>query len=215
MPSPRITRHKRPKPPLPPRARELCELMTGEGLGLQQCADRMRIKLNTARTYYRLPVFNAYRLQCLAEIRNAEEAKSLHVAIGIRDKSAKKPSAAHGRVAIEAMRYIDGEKAGGVTVNVGVGVSVQPGYLVDVTGHQVGAEQILRRARSSRSLLDATPDAADAVVIDEEAPEPAASPQRREADHLFHGPSHGSAALMNVPSARVPGDQPADGAVKD
>ncbi len=69
-----------------------------------------------------------------------------------------KKSAAGGRVRFEAMRYMDGATAGGVTVNVGVTANIQPGYVVDVGEHAAAAPAILRRSGSSDSILDLEPE---------------------------------------------------------
>ena len=157
MPSPRAPTYKKPKPALPPRARELAELIAVEGLSLKDGAVRMGIGYNTARTYFRLPAFNGYRLQCLAEVRNGEQGRNLKVAINLRDEGAKEPSAAHKRVAIEAMRFIE-DRDGPANVNVNVGVGVQnitPGYRIVVPEeYYAKARDILRRSGSTTNALD-------------------------------------------------------------
>jgi len=190
MPSPRVSHYKKGVPGLPKRARALCELMVEEGLGLKEAGVRMGIKPNTARTYFRLPSFNAYRLQCLAEIRNGEQGKNLRVAMTLRDEGAKKAASSHRKVAIEAMRFIenrDGPASVSVSVGVGVGVNLQPGYLVDATGYtNEQRERILKQARSTRAIADVGGDYTERV-IEGDPVETAPPPQRAPAASVEPG----------------------------
>ncbi len=169
MPSPRpqrqISAHAFPpaarrSADLPPRARQLIELMVWEGITRDEAAARMGIARDTGRRYHDKPGARRYFMALLDELRDSERARNFHSAKGIRDDGEMKKSAAGGRVRIEAMRYMDGETAGGVTVNVGVTTNIQPGYVVDVGEHAATAPAILRQARSSDSILDleAEPD---------------------------------------------------------
>ena len=178
MPSPRITRHKKPKPSLPPRARELAEKMA-EGASWEEAATAMGIARSTARTYRKLPAFKSQYLGVLAELRDGERGKNLRTLVEIRDspKLKDRAGAAGARARIDAVRVLEGEP-GGLTVNVGVGINANfsAGYLVDVTQHGAEAERILKQARSTRSLGR---DGGDSVerVIEHDGAETAPTPQ--------------------------------------
>jgi hypothetical protein len=170
MPSPRpprpITRRHfrgaggRKAVPLPPRARQLIELMVighrGSGpLPMEQAAAIMGIKIPTARDYFRRPGAVAYYDQLVTDMRTGERARNVRVAIDIRDDRAMSESAAGNRVRLEAARYIDGEPAnGGVTVNVGINNQVSPGYVIDVSSVGPDVAAALAKAGSHANVLD-------------------------------------------------------------
>jgi hypothetical protein len=84
-------------------------------------------------------------------LRTGERPKSIHRIAELRDKAESE------RVSLEAAKYLDsGDRQAGITVNVGVGVSVQsaPGYLVDTSGYDPAAvARVLARSGSRTSIL--------------------------------------------------------------
>jgi hypothetical protein len=101
---------------VPARVAKLVDLMIwGDpdtdtpALSLDEAARKLSIKLKSAREYLRHPTARAHYLANLAQLRDSERARNLHTAIGIRDSSAKEESAAHRRVAVEAMHFLEGE----------------------------------------------------------------------------------------------------------
>jgi hypothetical protein len=153
-----------------------------EGVPWKNAATQMSIGQNTARTYRGYPAFKGYYLNCLAEIRDGERDRNLMTAVEIRDDETMKRSAAGGRVRIEAARFIEG-RDGGIDVNVnvglGIGVNVEPGYMVDVSGHVEAAQDIIGRAKTrAPTVIDAEP-----------LPQPQRIARRRiSAEPAFRGP---------------------------
>jgi hypothetical protein len=191
MPSPRpprtITRRdfrapaigKRKVQDIPPRARQLIELMTWENLRLDEAAARMGIKSSTARQYHALPGSRRYYLQILDRMRESELARNLHTAVEIRDDGTMKASAAGNRARIESMRFLEHRDQASVTFNANIGINNVPGYQVGISQeHADAAVQLLKKAGSIRRIegvvaVEGTKDVADAEVI-EEAPGSAA-----------------------------------------
>jgi hypothetical protein len=198
----------------PPRAKQLVELMTlgppdgRPAMTLPDAAVAMGIKIGTARAYMHLPASRHLFMQLCTAIREGEIPANLRAAIEIRDSKKMAESAAGNRARIEAARYIErgGDKAGGVTVNVGVGIqtNITPGYRVVIPeAYAKASEQILKQARSTRNVIDG--DVAEGVVVDESASPERGTPTAddvidRDADqrpasshgpepfHLFQGP---------------------------
>jgi hypothetical protein len=151
-----------------PKAKQLVELVTlgppdgsRPALTLPEAAAAMGIKIGTARKYLHLPVSRQYFLQLCAAIREGEIPANLRAAIEIRDDP-KLKSAAGARARIEAARYIErgGDKAQGVTLNLGMAIgvnggSIEPGYMVTIPADYADASrEILRKAGSTRDVLD-------------------------------------------------------------
>lgn len=189
MPSPRVPTYRKPKPALPPRARELAERMA-EGATWKEAAAAMGIGHTTARTYRQYPAFKPHYLATLAEMRDGERGRNLKVATVLRDEGAKEASAAHRRVAIDAMRFIeDRDGPANVNVNVGLGVNVAPGYIVDVSQYAAQSERILKQARSTGSITDDRGDSLERVVEHDEAE---TAPAPKTAPATPGGPAFGS-----------------------
>lgn len=193
----------------PPRARQLVELMTlgppdgsRPGMTLPEAAAAMGIKNGTARSYLHLPASRQMFLQFCAAIREGEIPANLRAAIEIRDNKAMKASAAGSRAIIEAARYIErgGDKAQGVTVNVNTAIGVatiSPGYMVSISEDQMeAARKLLKRAHSTRSVLE---DVAGSPppVIDHDGADVPASPQSHPADSA--GPAFGHQNVEQYP----------------
>jgi hypothetical protein len=142
---------------MPPRAKQLVELMvygdpekTGEGpLTFDAAMAAMGIGRRTANGYRNHPRARSYFLELCDRLREGEMPRNLHTAIGIRDDDKMALSAAGNRVRIEASRFIEG-RDGGVIINnnVGVGVNVTPGYMMDLGAFADAA--LLRQAGSTR-----------------------------------------------------------------
>jgi len=80
------------------------------------------------------------------KLRKAESARNPVVAAAIRDRGlADGASAADRKVALEAARYLDGDKSdrGGTTNNFN-GPTVIAGYVIDLSGESEGPRQISR-----------------------------------------------------------------------
>jgi hypothetical protein len=133
---------KRQVPDLPARGRQLIDLMTfgpddgsSPPMTIHEAAAHMGITLKFARSYFRHHGARRYYMQLLQEMQDSERARNLHTVVGIRDDASLKETAAGQKVRLEAVRHLDGEKQGGagVTVNLGIGVQVTPGYVIDLS----------------------------------------------------------------------------------
>ena len=101
---------------LPRRVKQLIELMVwGDPaadlapMSVTEAARHMKISNATANGYLRHAGGRAHYLACLAQLRDSERARNLHTAIGIRDDSEMKKSAAGNRVRLESARFLEGE----------------------------------------------------------------------------------------------------------
>ncbi len=92
MPSPRkgMTRPGAP-PPLPPRARELADLIRN-GFNWKAAAAEMKISIPTAKTYKSLPAFTAY----LATGQTAEKPRAAGSVTMVRDDEGRTVAAIDG-----------------------------------------------------------------------------------------------------------------------
>lgn len=129
----------RPKNPAPAkmglsdRVRQGVELMVTEGLNMTDAAKAIGMSYRKFSEAMRNPVVVQHYKARINDIRSGELARNLHGAVAIRDKGiAKEASAADSRVALEAMRYIDGE-AGAGGRGAQVNISITPGYAVDLS----------------------------------------------------------------------------------
>ena len=101
---------------LPRRVKQLIELMVwGDPdadvapMSVTEAARYMKISNVTAKGYLRHAGGRAHYLACLTQLRDSERARNLHTAIGIRDDSEMKKSAAGNRVRLESARFLEGE----------------------------------------------------------------------------------------------------------
>lgn len=94
-------------------------------------------------------VMKHYREQ-LDVLRTGERPRSIAKIAALRDNAGSE------RVQLEAAKYLDtGDQARGVTVNVGVGVQVQPGYQVSIPSDMADAgRQMLKLSGSHANVLD-------------------------------------------------------------
>ena len=175
-------------------------------MSLEEAAAAMGIKIGTAREYMHRPNARSYFLQLCTALREGELPANIRAAIAVRDDKKLQGSAAGSRAIIEAAKYIEsgGKESGGLNINVGVGLGINgaaigPGYVVAISQEDVaGAEQVLRQARSTRSLLDESPatviegHATDAIEV---APSPEGHSAASPGLQLFRGPVGGFAPL--------------------
>lgn len=180
----------------PPRAKQLVELLTlgpADGrpaMTLPEAAAHMGVKIGTARAYLHLPASRQLFLQLCTAIREGEIPANLRVAVEIRDDPNLK-SAAGARAKIEAARYIErgGDKAQGVTVNLGMqigvnGGNIAPGYLVGIPEEYASAgRRLLQKARSTRDVLDRD-GAVEGTIIDEAVPEASVASETLSVDSV-------------------------------
>jgi hypothetical protein len=129
-------------------------VMVDEGLGRQEAAKRAGLADRSAREAFAKPAVKAEYARLLEVFRTSERSRNLHAGIKLRDEAKSE------RVRLEAAKWLHGEHLpGGATVNVGVGVLVQPGYVLDLRED----EESLRRDREARlahirQTLDITPE---------------------------------------------------------
>lgn len=132
------------------------DLMVFEGATRPAAAKTVGLADNSLRLAFRNPQVMRHHSEQLEVLRTSLRARALHQIDHLSQYAVSE------RVQLDASKHLDGgDKGAGVTVNVGLGVNVAPGYMVDVTGHQSGAQQILDQARSRRNLLtdnDVVPD---------------------------------------------------------
>lgn len=115
----------------------LVEAMVFEGLSRQDAAKKVSMTDRAAR--YALndrAVMVAYRQQ-LQILRESEKPKSVHRLAALRDQEKSL------KVSLEASKFLAADEHSGPTINLGVNVNVQPGYVVDLSRHGEQARQIL------------------------------------------------------------------------
>lgn len=119
----------------------LVEAMVYEGLSRPDAAKQVGMTDRAAR--YALSdrnVMLAYQ-NCLQILRESEKPKSIHRLAALRDQNESK------KVSLEASKFLATDEHAGQTINVGVSVRVQPGYIVDVSKHAERSRQILEENR--------------------------------------------------------------------
>ena len=125
-----------------------------DGLPLtrQEAAKKVGIADVTLRNALANPLVLKHYNREIEVLRTGERPKSIHRIAELRDKAESE------RVSLEAAKYLDsGDKQGGITVNVGVGVAVQsaPGYLVDTSRYDPAqVARTLARAGSRTSIIE-------------------------------------------------------------
>lgn len=154
---------KRSKGEIPPRVRELIDLMVfgppegGEPMNLKSAAAHMKIKIDTAGQYLRHPLGRARYMELCRMLRDGEHVQNIRAAIDVRDSEVNRETAAGSRARIEAAKYLDGVHDNGshvVNVNVGVAMSM-PGYLVDTSRYDPSeVAKVLAKAGSRSNVLD-------------------------------------------------------------
>jgi hypothetical protein len=144
-PSPLGTHHfpthraaRRKAAEMPPRARQLVELMTmgtPDGsrppMRLPEAAAFMGIKLDTGAQYFRHPAARAHYLKLVADLKAGELVANYRTAVEIRDDPDMKKSAAGNRQRIEAIRVLEGDHASASAPRSG-DQNVRPGIVVVV-----------------------------------------------------------------------------------
>lgn len=92
-----------------------------------------------------------YEMQ-LQVLRSGERGRNVKTAVDIRDDAKGQA----GKTRIEAMKFIEGwdHRGNQQNINVNVGVSVQPGYIVDIGQHRSEAADILQLSGSVKNVLD-------------------------------------------------------------
>ena len=127
---------------LPPRPRELIEMMVWEDLGaagnnklaVNLAAARMGITPKAAKRYLRHPMAKSYYLECIELFHLGERPRNLQAAVQIRDDPKMKQSAAGARARVEAMRFIqsDDPTHDRPESRTSSGHAVMPGIVVQV-----------------------------------------------------------------------------------
>lgn len=136
--------------------RAAVEDMVYRGRSRKEAAEAVGIKETSLYQALRNPQVLKHYNDCLDVLRTSERPKSVHKIASLRDKAESE------RVQLEAAKYLDGgdRRDGGVQVNVGI--SIQPGYVVDVSGGQSDETgQLLKLAGSTRNVLDLQADVPD------------------------------------------------------
>lgn len=161
------------------RVREAIDLMVWQAMKRPEAAAQAGIADNTLRQAFGKPAVMAYYNRAVEVLRAGERARNIHTAVEVRDDPSLRGTAAGGKARLDAAKWLHGEDgAGGVTVNVGVGLQVTPGYVVApsprraMIGHQVpGADKPLE--------LQANVPGAGRGTTSIEPVEPPPAPSRR------------------------------------
>ncbi|PVE25419.1 hypothetical protein DC522_05860 [Microvirga sp. KLBC 81] len=134
-----------------PKVRRFLDLMV-EGQKLVDAADAVGLKRKRARLILRDPAVRKQFFQEIEELRESERARNILLAVSIRDEGmTADATAASKKVALEAARYLDGDKEqGGITINGGQNVIA--GYVINLDGPSEGPKLI-----SSQRQDDAKP----------------------------------------------------------
>lgn len=121
----------------------LVEEMIFNGLSRKDAAQKVGMTDRAAR--YALGdrvVMAAYR-NSLQILRESEKPKSIHRLAELRDQNESL------KVSLDAAKTLANEDRSGPTVQVGVNVNVQPGYIVNLGKHEEKARQLLEANRNS------------------------------------------------------------------
>jgi hypothetical protein len=141
------------------RVKNVLDIMVSEGVDRKTAVARIGISDRKMREALSNPVVLAYYNDGLTALRTAEKARNIHVAAAIRDRGAEPDaSAAMGRTAVEAIKFLHGETGGSQNINIGIGVKVTPGYVMDLGDAP-------RRRVIDEDVISVT----DAPLADEEA----------------------------------------------
>ena len=119
----------------------LVEAMVYDGISRQDAAVKVGMTDRAAR--YALSdraCMLAYQ-NCLRILRESEKPKSIHKLAALRDQDKSL------KVSLEASKFLAVDEQSGPTIQVGVNVNVQPGYICDISQHAVRARQILAENR--------------------------------------------------------------------
>lgn len=112
----------------------------------------------TLRNALANPLVLKHYNQQLQVLRDGERVRNLHAAVEIRDDSALKGTAAGGKTRLEAARFIEG-RDGPASVQVNVGVNVQPGYQIAMPPDLADTgRQMLKLSGSHANVLDLQAD---------------------------------------------------------
>lgn len=126
----------------------------GQPLKRQDAAKAAGIADVTLRTALANPLVMRHYREQLEVLRNGERPRSIAKVAALRD------GAKSERVQFEAARYLDtGDQQRGVTVNVGVGLNVTPGYQIAMPSELADAgRQMLKLSGSHANVLDMQAD---------------------------------------------------------
>ncbi|WP_119268368.1 hypothetical protein [Taklimakanibacter deserti] len=137
---------------LSPKVAEAIRLMAEQGMTRPEAAAAVGMKDDSLYRAFRAPIVRRHFHQLIDQVREAARPKA------VQELARLSTEAASEKIRMESSKYIDGahesRQPHGVTVNLGVGVQVQPGYIVDVSQHREKAREILRQAGSKCSALD-------------------------------------------------------------
>lgn len=104
---------------------------------LKQAADAVGLSERAVRAALTKPNVLGYYQQQVRALRDGERANNIRTAIEIRDSTTLKESAAGQRVRLLAAQRLDADidqqPGNSVSVNVGIGVQMTPGYVIDLS----------------------------------------------------------------------------------
>ena len=119
----------------------LVEAMVFEGLSRQDAAKKVEMTDRAARYALSDRVVMAAYKNCLQILRESEKPKSIHRLAALRDQNKSL------KVALDAAKTLGADETGGTSIQIGLAVNVQPGYICDISQHGVRARQILAENR--------------------------------------------------------------------
>jgi hypothetical protein len=129
-----------------PRIRRAIDAMVHQGMDRRSAALSVGLHDKTLYKAFQVPDVLRYYNGQLDVLRNSEKARNLHRGIELREKAESE------KVALDAAKWLHGESDRGVNINLGVGVQVQPGYMVDVSRYSTAAKDLLAASGSSKSV---------------------------------------------------------------
>lgn len=109
----------------------------GTPLSLDEAAKLCRVRVRQARRIFATPAFKRLLAQHIEDLRSGHKLEAVHTQIAVMRKPGDR--AADAKVRLEAAAAVlgeQGDKRSGVTVNVGVGVQVSPGYVIRLPGRE-------------------------------------------------------------------------------
>jgi hypothetical protein len=148
---------KRPEAALTPRVKTAIAAMVQQGLGRKAAAQAAGLSEESLYQALRKPVVLAHYNAELQVLRTSARARNVHVLEEIRDQSG------NDMARVAAIKVLEpAERQGGTTVNVGV--SITPGYVIDLSTYP-GGPQI-----DHQTQIDANPLIEHSDVGDDDVP---------------------------------------------
>lgn len=125
----------------------LIDAMVFDGLSRKDAAAKIGITDRASRYALGHPLVMSYYRKQLEVLRQSEKPKSVHRLAELRDQKDSQ------RIAFEAARELGREPVSSPVINLGIGVNVQPGYVINAGGYGADAQRILDASGSVKNVF--------------------------------------------------------------